>query len=1038
MAQGSQTIQLAFTGGIDQQTAAQYVDPTTRLLSVINGTYAHDGAIEKRLGVAGLSSATTTGGNTGAPQKLGTRGAELLMTDGDSLYSYSPAASQWANRGLMPSCAATRTQLITSSTAVESITVAETGDLRAIVWRNVSGNADFGGDIFASIYDTTTGATIQSAVQLTTGGTYLAPLVIAQGSNFYLFFCDGSGNLFGQVFTASTLSWGSALKLVTDVLGGSIFGYSFDACAEVGGTGILLIYPQASGGGSSPRYLRFEALPALTITASAVLATYTSHVTFSVACDYNGPLGVVWFAWQNNAVYYAQPFNTSWSSLTTIFNPTLGVGGYSGGALAVMALTSSIAFFCAPGGSAQWTTSAHYIVGSQHIYDPVAYSTGGNDNHLAGVVSKPFRAQCGPTLRVFITISLWQEFAYEGLPAAATYYVLDCTGTGNPRVVATLAPRQADISYGAGIGLGDGRFTTVTGSWNASALTYRTIIATNSSEEFAPPTSSGNNAIVTTAFMDLAQYDFTPASNWTYAEGGGETFWSGGVPSVYDTQTVQELGFFMWPSGILYTQSTSGGSMAPGTYGYQFCFAVPDGAGFIHRSTFWSAQIVVPSGSSNNQVTFTIPNLPYTSHNNVVLLIFRTQGSVSGTTYYLNGSIPMGIGQSGSTTFVDQVADATIGTNALEYVTGGVLDSVNPPSFRHMVTHVERLWGIDDTGYVIWYSTPFSAADAPYFNEVLTLQFTDEQLIALGSMDDKLVVFGTRHIWFIEGAGPNNLGQNSDLTTAWLLPSDVGCMNPESVVAFPGGVLFQANSGGLYMLDRNMSVSYIGKTVQDMVNASTPVLGAGLTPTSNQVRFLVDGLSSPYVVTYDYVLSRWAQESYSVGSFGAMQTAITAGTTWTVGSQTGNVYQENSPLVSLAYMDSLGGSPEWVTMSLKTGHLKLAGLQGYQRTRIAQGYGAWFDGCDQTVTETFDYGVTSQTETFLYSTLSAANSTAAQWAMHTQATSGKAQAVQITWSDAPPTGSSPTTGQGMRMLGLAFEVQVLGDRFKRLPSTVKA
>jgi hypothetical protein len=1065
MAIGSQTVQFPFAGGVDEKTAAEFVDPNARLIDAENAVFTHDGALEKRLGVAGLSTSTPLGGTMGTPLKLATRGSELLAFDGAAAWSYSTGVGGWVSRGSVPYCQATRSHLYTNAaqTGMAGFSIAEGSGIRLVAWRTVSGSGTswLPGDVYISIYDTSTGASLVTSQAMTSGAIYYNPTVIILGSYGYLFYSDNAGNLYGRVLTLSTLTWGSVTTIVSDMTptASGRPGFIFDAVpyAPAGG-GILIAYGQRAPyyPPVNARYLRLEALPALTISGSATLTAYTQsyNMITLVSCRVDTSLNIAWVAWeyQNAAAnsYSVQgcALNaTTWAVLGgpfTVGFPVPYDSTKTAGQLSVEPYDATSALFVGPQYGARYddTGSSH----AQCCYSPPAYTTNpaSGPPGLGRVASRPFRVTVAGQTKWLLVFALWQEYQYNQEAQAVTYLLIDALATGSGlydggyligHAVATLAPRQGNYAYAYNAGTYDLRPPSVTSPCDLTAGTYRALIGVNASEEFYSPPQVLNPP-AGTCFIDLAEFDFTGATCYSFAEGSGETFISGGVPSFYDGAAVQEIGFLQWPSSITYTTGTSG-NLGTGTYEYTFLMAALDNSGLITRSTGWTTTITFGSGSTNS-VSFSIPFPAYTAHQNSgrapVIEVFRTEAN--GTTLYYEGNISafpsMG---PGTLSYTSTASDTSIATNDTLYTTGGVLDAVNPPSFRHTIEHVGRLFGIDDTGFVIWYSTPFGPSDAPYFNEVLTLQFTDEVLTALASLDFNLIAFSAKHIWYVQGTGPNNLGQNSDFQQAVLIPSDVGCADWRSVVRFPQGVLFQAPSGGIYMLDRGFNVTYIGKDVQDLTSGAT-VVAASLTPTSNQVRFL---LSSGVVITWDYVLQRWARNVYGA-SLGTFTTAITANnTSWCAASSSGTVYQEKTTAAAAPWYDTTaGGSNVWITLAVTTAHVKLVGLQGYQRSRHTMGYAHWLEAADQQVTLTFDYGESTQTATFTYGNLYAANQIAAQWDLHTQALSGKAAAVQVTWSDAPPTGGTATTGRGVRMLGLAFEAQVLEQRYRKLPASVKA
>jgi hypothetical protein len=100
----------------------------------------------------------------------------------------------------------------------------------------------------------------------------------------------------------------------------------------------------------------------------------------------------------------------------------------------------------------------------------------------------------------------------------------------------------------------------------------------------------------------------------------------------------------------------------------------------------------------------------------------------------------------------------------------------------------------------------------------------DGEGMALASMDSALVLLKERAIYAVVGDGPNDLGQGDNIRLQ-RIPSEIGCNNPRSVCVFPGGVLFQSEKG-LYILDRGLSLQYVGGPVEDETGYS--VVGTAL------------------------------------------------------------------------------------------------------------------------------------------------------------------------------------------------------------------
>ncbi len=1042
---GSTTLQFPFTGGIDQRTAAEYVDPNARLLTVNNGVFVYDGSVDRRFGVQGLTSAGLGPDPVmHTPERLVTRGQELAMIDGVNLFSYSPGGAVWARRSLVSPCVATREGSVSpaftahgfnQSPSVFSFSIAEGSGVRAIAYRTAgSGGANNQpGQIMIDVQDLTTDAYVFKAYTLGTGAD-VHPAVVIQGSYVYVFWSTNS-TITGQVLNLTTMTWASSVSVVSDMLQQSANASPFDVTPYAGGSGILLAYGQNQGGYSYTRACRLEALPALTISASFYVSSTVGADITLVACRYDTALGIVVFGWEqlSGGSYsrFLGFYNTSWSAIGAA---TLSMPGFASspscGSISVEPLTS---------------TTALVVFGGSSVSGHATYNTSGAQlqavQHTGGVAcGRPFRATVasGGSSHFNTTVTLaFLPFAFsqastDGGTQIVTYGLLDTTayGLGLYRNVAVVAPRQGDAFWINSNLVADGVLPSVTGIGNPSAGTYRGLVVVRGNEDLQFTSAAGVN---------LVTWDFTGTTNWQVAEGEDESFVSGGVASYYDGSGLAEISFFQWPTVTSHTPSSSGGSLSTGTYEYALCFAQPDSQGLVHKSAFYVLNVTTTSNTSSVALQF--QNIAATGRflgqSAPTVEIYRTQANLQ-TLYYVGSVYCQNTPGPVTLSYTDTSADSTIATNPLQYTTGGVVDSVCPPSLRSIKRHNERIWGVGDDGYAIWFSTEFNASDAPYFNEALTVQFSDGPLTALETMDDKLVVFSATRIWYLTGDGPALTGVGSDLSNPVVVQTDVGAIDWRSVVSTPIGIMFQSPMGGIYLLDRTLTVSYIGKAVQDIVGptptgASQAVIAAHLVASANHVRFVLSGGT---VLFYDYVMERWGTSSYTVSPLCA---AVPSSGVWTYGGSDGYVYQEKSATSSAPWYDTSSlGVNTWPTRTVASAHVKLAGVQGYQRLRHTLGYAHWLEASDQQITLTFDYGEQTQSATFTYAKLFAANAVAAQWDLHTSAMGGKAAAVQVTWSDAPPTGGTATTGQGARLLGLAFELQTLDSRYRKLAPSVKA
>ena len=359
-------------------------------------------------------------------------------------------------------------------------------------------------------------------------------------------------------------------------------------------------------------------------------------------------------------------------------------------------------------------------------------------------------------------------------------------------------------------------------------------------------------------------------------EMGPTTIIGGGMLQLFDG-TINQLGFPVAPEnsnqiGISY----GAGSVPTGTFKYKVVYEWYDDAGQIYRSNPSPAITVEVAGSNDAIVQLTIPN-PAISNldrqaddNGVQVHIYRTEAS--GTIYY---KLPVGNSYWGSATnypwawggtsddpttgsgyyyFVDTSADADITDNQQLYTTGGVLDNVAPPGSMIMAARKDRLFLVpNDDRKAIWYSKKKANTVGLEFAAEFVLRMdTEGDIKGLAVMDDKVIVFKEREIYYFYGDGPNSLGQGS-FTDIKKITSDCGAVNHGGIVEMPHGLMFKSNKG-IYLLSRGMQVSYIASAVQDYNSYS--VKAATLIEDKNQVIFLLSG-GQPALI-YDYLHGLWS------------------------------------------------------------------------------------------------------------------------------------------------------------------------------------
>jgi hypothetical protein len=268
--------------------------------------------------------------------------------------------------------------------------------------------------------------------------------------------------------------------------------------------------------------------------------------------------------------------------------------------------------------------------------------------------------------------------------------------------------------------------------------------------------------------------------------------------------------------------------------------------------------------------------------------------------------------------FFDTLLDGQIQANEVLYTGGGELANFASPAMGFVAQHRGRLFTtLTEQPNSIWFSQTFEpgAQITPGFNPELTIPIDPAGgvLNALASMDEKLIIFETGQIFYIQGDGPDATGTDQGsqyFTPPDLITTDCGCIAPGSVVVVPAGIMFQS-AKGIYLLSRGLVLDYtIGEQVEDLVQGNT-VLSATLMPDRQEVRF---ALNNGTTLFYNYLFGTWS-ERLNWGGPG-----IIFGGKYTFQKANGQPVQEAPGI----YTDS--GQP--YSLLVQTAWLKPNGLQG--------------------------------------------------------------------------------------------------------------
>jgi hypothetical protein len=449
--------------------------------------------------------------------------------------------------------------------------------------------------------------------------------------------------------------------------------------------------------------------------------------------------------------------------------------------------------------------------------------------------------------------------------------------------------------------------------------------------------SSGSGIITTGGALAKCEMDTRLRSNWSSTRSGGLAYVAGSVPHLMDTGRFTDVGFPHAPPPPNLTLLSSGSLAANSAYSYVMVYEWRDDAGRMHRSPP-SVPSTVNTGASGGEVEIRHAGLlagpnKLSGFKRPLIAIFRTLANQ--TVYFRIDDTALYADQVGMRTlggvdvFEDNFSDANISSHEILYTTGGELDHYAPPPTAFMVNHQERLWAIHSEDGTIWPSALLSEHEGAWWHQGLSIetQRTGKIATALASMDDKLIVFWDDAIAYLYGDGPANNGQGGVFSPLIPVPSDVGCIEPRSVITTPQGVFFQS-SRGIYLLGRDMQAQYIGADVEDFTSGA--VEAATLSRENHEVRFEI----GRNTLVYDYLMQQWwvntlGEENKPII---ARDATVYRGAYYLL-SQDANVSklgrEDTSAVVDL--FDGSDGEP--FDLSMRTPWLAMSGIAGFQRVR---------------------------------------------------------------------------------------------------------
>jgi len=977
-----QTVSVPFTQGRDAKRDPKQLAPG-KLTAAQNVRFSRPGAIAKRNGFAALLDADIEYEGMGGPDAgfLATFKNELLAGQGYSLLTLDDSDADWSERAKLDAVTCSQRSISRSGITQTSADSARHSGGRSI-WVWIENNA-----VRYSVIDDETGAVlVQSAAA---SGTLASEHVVMNAKAAVV----GDFFLVGWVDRNSPGELGTATQEVDYV--------SIPVTTLVKSAVQTLVTLRSYPSGETPQ--RLWDWERVQVSAGSIDRVYVTWVAADISSNPQVGFRYIYVNAGSITLSTAGSFTADAALIGAVAIWPWVVGGTN---------QIVIAWGKSGGGASYLVTD--FSAGSGGT--PVSLGTTGTVVNITGVsdgtlswVSYSYTSSGATITRIYSNTSdiLMQDVRLVAKPLVRggwVYLVTAHVSADNEQptifvwdhlrnIVARMAYREAGVSD-----LNNVLAETIQDDTDSNVYEWAGLVRArlyqdrNGLDEIYWRSLQGVNAM---------RLEFDPVPGTAWAEMGNNLNLGGGFLRAYDGADLVEQNFHIYPENL----SSSGGSGNGNIYQYQACYEWNDNQGNLHRSAPSTPILHTQSASvaPGNQITVTVPNLRLTAKEGVRIALYRTVTNAPVGSVLYKVTEVANDEDSLTQNITDGITDALLVAGTQLYTAGGVVENLSPGPGLALVRFGNRLFVADsEQTTLLWYSKEVIPGFPVEFSDTLVMGIPEEggAVTALGVMDGKLVVFKANRIFVVTGDGPDPTGNNNSFSPPQQVQTDVGCINHRSVVATPLGLMFQSEKG-IYLLDRSLSVQYLGAEVEDY-NEST-ITSALLMPDTQEVRFTL--AESATALVYDYLVGQWVTYTNVANQdaclFRGLFTFIAVGYVY---QETPDTFTDVAP----------GGAETYIQMLVTTGWLQVGTLQGFQRLRRVSVLGEYRASHTLTLAIAYDYDTTTA-ETVL-----AAQSSSGPYQWRFQPARQKCEAFQLTLSDS----STDTDGEGLELSALGLEVGI--------------
>ncbi len=1017
-----QRVPVSFVKGLDTKGDEKQVVPGT-LTTLENGVFDTPGEINKRRGLSAWTTTVEGSGSIGSGVALSTYKDEVLVFTGDEVYSRI-TNGRWIRKGEARSIYTATDPIFGGSTPQRHPTMAASGGIELYAWEDHSTSTAW---VRYSVFDTERRVCLVSNESVAAGST---PICVSFTGSLYVIYngtiTTGSGLVYRRLDPANPTTLAAQATMHDDVkgaYGGTIIaGANWDLIPITSGTQqrLYLVHASKVMTGSTAQshrikvsYFTGSALTYVSSTMhsdqkipgnSAPAAFRTSRGPVAAWTDASSNVwwaatsgSVETFFANNDPVLYGGA--VTWNGLYHVTESVLGHPFWNGGGASTMAgicltgtlstLYYEVTMSVVPNVTRSFTLEPHDTRHLDRFVGSCAFGvnrppTTGSFQRAAALASKPFAY--GDTHYVWLLHDSSEQ---------PTYFLLNASGdviTKAAPGVAGYARRNRTLPFVSEVLSGNFR---VPNQRQSSLLS-------SEGQLFSVP------GIASTVVSFLSS-----SSSLRSVVLGNQLISAGGILESYDGGGMAEHGFYQYPQDLTASTSLTGGLVDSGTRSYCATYEWIDNRGQVHRSAP-SLTLPVVLTATTGSVILRVPTLRYTRKEStgplVQIGLYRTEDN--GSLFYKITDPKLPLINTSSVDvvyFIDKMSDASLISNELLYTTSDELEHHAPPACTLIASWKNRAWlaGLEEPNE-LRYSKLVTENLPVAFNDSLYHRVDPRggAITAIAPLDEQLIVFKRTAIMALVpltdsgtpyGGGPDNTGLGGTFADR-IIASDVGCINPDSVVVTGQGVFFQSEKG-IYLLDRSLVARYIGAPVEAYNDLT--ITSAVLVPYANHVRFTTD---SSIALVYDYQFDQWS----TFTNYRAVDSTIV---------DDRMALLRSGGQVVLEDLDTYADDGAHVPLRLVTGWLSFAGLQGYQRARRFRVLGDYESAHQLSASVAFDYADFSQEATI---DPAAVPGVADLYQFDLHLRRQKCTALQVSLQDVA-TGSA---GRGMSLANLTFEVGV--------------